>query len=271
QATFAETFVKRMGALRKLIEKRGVPITRLRLEPEIKGVMLELLANNFFGAKIPYKDIRERFVPCLEISIDHMVRGQVTNPLWLVPNSLMRGPKERKAFKAYDALADLCLAWRATDTGLWKRFAGDFTDEQLRPNIKAFLAGALEATTSYASSAISHLARNTRVQEKLFSELKDINDFTPEAINKAEYLSKVLNETLRLTPSLYFLPRKPKIDPWEETSDEKRMLIPAGTHVFLDVWHANRHEDHWGVEATGYPALDFVPERWDADNMAKHH
>jgi cytochrome P450 len=40
------------------------------------------------------------------------------------------------------------------------------------------------------------------------------------------------------------------------------MFIPQGTHILLDVWHANRHEDHWGVEVTGYPASDFVPERW---------
>jgi cytochrome P450 len=42
------------------------------------------------------------------------------------------------------------------------------------------------------------------------------------------------------------------------------LLVPKGTHILLDVWHANRHEDHWGVSVTGYPALDFVPERWEA-------
>ena len=40
------------------------------------------------------------------------------------------------------------------------------------------------------------------------------------------------------------------------------MLIPQGTHVLLDVWHANRHDDFWGVEATGYPAEQFAPDRW---------
>src|SRR6185437_10406314 len=30
-----------------------------------------------------------------------------------------------------------------------------------------------------------------------------------------------------------------------------------------DIWHANRHEDHWGVATTGYPALSFAPERWE--------
>src|SRR5947199_10746792 len=33
--------------------------------------------------------------------------------------------------------------------------------------------------------------------------------------------------------------------------------------MLLAVWHANRHEDHWGVAVSGYPALEFVPERWE--------
>jgi cytochrome P450 len=31
----------------------------------------------------------------------------------------------------------------------------------------------------------------------------------------------------------------------------------------LDVWHANRLEDTWGVEVTGYSASDFAPARWE--------
>jgi cytochrome P450 len=108
------------------------------------------------------------------------------------------------------------------------------------------------------------------MQEKLYNELKDIDVYTPEALANAKYLSQVLNETLRLTPSLYFLPRMPAQDKWVETSDGQQMFIPAGTHVFLYAWGANRHEDFWGVKATGYPALDFVPERWDEANMAAH-
>jgi cytochrome P450 len=47
-----------------------------------------------------------------------------------------------------------------------------------------------------------------------------------------------------------------------ETTAGETLTIPRGTHVLLDVWHANRHEDHWGVGVTGHPAREFVPERW---------
>jgi cytochrome P450 len=73
----------------------------------------------------------------------------------------------------------------------------------------------------------------------------------------------VLDETLRLTPSLYFLPRRATADTWIVTAEGSKLLIPQGTHILLDVWHANRHEDYWGVSVTGYPALEFVPERWE--------
>lgn len=160
------------------------------------------------------------------------------------------------------------LAVRKAGKGLWKQFKSDAPDEALRSNIKVFLAGALEATTSYASWAISHLARNLSAQEKVFAAVRDVHDYTPENLGSATYLGHVLNETLRLTPSLYFLPRRATADTWIETADGRRMFIPKGTHILLDIWHANRHEDHWGIQATGYPALDFVPERW-ADMAAQ--
>jgi cytochrome P450 len=134
----------------------------------------------------------------------------------------------------------------------------------LRGNIRVFLAGALEATTSYAAWAISHLARNPTAQDKLFAELACVREYTPEALAQASYLRHVLDETLRLTPSLYFLPRRATADTWVETGSGKRMWMPGGTHVMLDIWNANRHEDHWGVAVTGHPALEFVPERWES-------
>src|SRR5262249_39472178 len=95
-----------------------------------------------------------------------------------------------------------------------------------------------------------------------FAAVKDIHDYTPENLDRAEYLCHVLDETLRFTPSLYFLPRSASTDTWVQTADGRKMFIPQGTHILLDIWHANRHEDHWGVEITGFPALRFVPERW---------
>ena len=86
------------------------------------------------------------------------------------------------------------LATRKEGKGLWRQFKSDAPDEALRSNIKVFLAGALEATTSYASWAISHLARNPAAQEKVFQEVKHIEDYTPEKLESAKYLRHVLTK-----------------------------------------------------------------------------
>jgi cytochrome P450 len=203
----------------------------------------------------------------LERVIDHIVRDTVMNkigvPIWRLPGFNRSIAEAKEAYACFEKLTDLALAARQVRKGLWSQFKSDAPDKALRSN-KVFLAGALEATTSYASWALSHLARNPSAQDRVFQEVKDIQEYTPENLDAADYLGHVLNETLRLTPSLYFLPRRATADTWIETADGRRMFIPNGTHILLDVWHANRHEDHWGMQVTGYAAQEFVPERWEA-------
>ncbi len=264
--TFRDTVTQRLDVLRKHLEINGQQSVKIQLEPEIKAVMLEMLTNNFFGTLIPYDQIRNQYVPALDRVINHIVRDTVMNRLGLPMSKLPRFTKNlaqiRSSYDSFEELTNLVLAMRRERKGQWKQFKSDAPDEALRSNIKVFLAGALEATTSYATWAISHLARNPMAQDKVYEVVKNIHDYTPENLDNAKYLGQVLDETLRLTPSLYFLPRRATADTWVETADGRKLFIPQGTHILLDVWHANRHEDHWGIQATGYPALDFVPERW---------
>jgi cytochrome P450 len=265
-ATFRQTVLRRLDVLRAHLAQYG-PTAHVPLEPEIKAVMLEMLTNNFFGSSIAYDEIRERYVPALEQVIDHIVRDTVINrvgvPLGLLPRFLPGVGRIQESHAAFDRLTDLVLAPRKEGAGLWKQFQSDVPDEALRSNLKVFLAGALEATTSFASWALAHLARHPKAQERVHAEVKDLEDYTPENLDTARYLGHVLEETLRLTPSLYFLPRRATADTWITTTDGSRLRVPERTHILLDVWHANRHEDHWGVAVTGRPALEFAPERWE--------
>jgi cytochrome P450 len=263
--TFRHTVRQRLDALEQRLKSAAPPV-HVQLEPEIKAVMLEMLINNFFGAEIAYDEIRGRYVPALECVIDHIVRDTVINKLgisvWRLPGFNRTVAKAQAAHAIFEQLTGRALAARKSGRGLWKQFKSDAPDSALRSNIRVFLAGALEATTSYASWAVSHLARNQTAQEKVYQEVETIEDYTPESLEKATYFGQVLEETLRLTPALYFLPRRAAADTWIETADGNKLMIPSRTHILLDVWHANRHEDHWGVAVTGFPALEFVPERW---------
>jgi cytochrome P450 len=162
----------------------------------------------------------------------------------------------------FDELTDRVLAARPAGRGLWKKFVADAPDAALRSNIKVFLAGALEATTSFATWALSHLARSPHWQQQVYDEVAGIGDFSPERLQQASHLNAVLDETLRLTPSLYFLPRRATARTVVATADGRQMVIPRDTHILLDVWHANRHDDHWGEPVTGFAATEFAPQRW---------
>jgi cytochrome P450 len=263
ERTFRKTVAARLERLRALQKSSGEPRTRIRLEPEIGVVMLEMLVNNFFGGRVSYEELRDRYVPAVVGLIDHMIRDTVGRRL----RKLIQPPGRSAWLKAartdFEALTDIALAGRAEGLGLWAQFKSDAPDDALRSNIRVFLAGALEATTSFASWALSHLSRAPEIQERVHEEVERIDVYDPENLAQAATLNRVLEETLRLTPSLYFLPRWTTADTWVETADGRRMFIPQGTHVVLDVWHANRCEDFWGTESCGYPAEAFAPDRWE--------
>lgn len=263
EQTFRETAAERLKVLVSLQKDTGSEVSQLTLEPEINAIMLEMLVNNFFGGNVSHSELRERYVPSINKLIQHMVLDTIAN-YWMKPlrwfekyNSSLVSAKED-----FEALTDIALTGRRTQSGMWKKFKSDASDEQLRSNIRVFLAGAMEATSSFAAWTLTHLSRNLELQDKLHAEVSSIDSYGPKSLQQAHTLNSVMEETLRLTPALYFLPRLATVDTWIETPDQHRMCIPKGTHVLLDVWHANRSEDHWGEELSGYPADTFAPERW---------
>lgn len=263
EVTFRRTVTQRMDAMRARLAETGRKSVQIPLEPEISVVMLEMLVNNFFGGSVSYDELRDHYVPALTYSIEHMIRDTIAHRVRVVAD-LVTGQRKKvkEAQAAFEALTDIALAGRATGAGLWGEFKSDASDGALRSNIRVFLAGALEATTSFASWTLAHLSRAPEVQERVHDEVKSVDVYVPEALGQAAQLNRVLEETLRLTPPLYFLPRWTTVDTWVEVADARKIFIPKHTRIMLDVWHANRCEDFWGVEASGYPAEAFAPERW---------
>ena len=264
EETFRKTAMKRLEALRVAQKSSGEGSTRVELDLEIKVVMLEMLVNNFFGGTASYDELRDRFIPAVVYMIDHMVRDTVAPRAQSIARKLSGGEKILQQHRAdFEKLTDIALSGRSEGLGLWNEFHSEAPDEALRSNIRVFLAGAMEATTSFASWAISHLSHNPEWQARVYDEVKDMDVYDPDDFTKAPNLNRVLEETLRLTPALYFFPRRATVDTWVETSDQRKMMIPKGTHIRLDVWHSNRCEEFWGEDVTGYPADVFAPGRWD--------
>lgn len=261
--TFRATVMKRVGALRARQLEEGEAVTRVRIEEEIAVVMMEMLVRNFFGGEVTHEQLRERYVPSVTCLIGQMVRNTVGHQYVAPVRRFFGGGRQvRRWARDFEELVDLALAGRKEGRASWADFESDVPDELLRANLRVFLAGALEATTSMASWALVHLARRPDLQERIFAELEKDERYHPDRLNVAVTLRDVLEETLRLTPSLYFLPRYAGRDTWLDVEGVGKLFIPRRTHVVLDVWHANRNEEFWGRDRTGYRAETFAPERW---------
>lgn len=261
-----------LGWLENTVREAGGTLTK-ELEPEIKTAMLEILSTIMFGVEIPTELYRNRYLPALENVIQYILRDTVNNPFAVKRLDFPSITKRRKALKAnnrlFEELVDSAIEQRALGGGFWKELKVPGTDMSVRSNVKVLIAGALEATASYVSWTLSCLSRNPEAQEKVRQEALAAGGINAAGRKASPYLQMCLDESLRLHAPLYLLPRTSK-DEVTVTTSKGTLTIPENVHIILATYHAGRHETYWGVERTGYPATDYVPERWDPENMKKH-
>ena len=66
--------------------------------------------------------------------------------------------------------------------------------------VNFFLAGS-DTTSAAILHVMLFLAKHPKSQQKVYEELKYINNFSYESLNQLKYLNAVIDETLRLKPS----------------------------------------------------------------------
>jgi cytochrome P450 len=256
--------------LAERVRRSRTGTVRMQLEPSIQALMLNVLVNVLFGSSVPHAELREKYLPAIGNVIRYILLDTVANqlrfPVFRIP-ALTRGHARLKHDRlVFEELVDRVIRTRSEGAGFWPLLTAEGPEEAIRSNVRVFLAGALEATSSYLGWALANLARQPAARAAAHAEAVRTT-ISPEGREAATYLQQVLAETLRLNNSLYFLPRVAVRDTTVSTP-AGWLAVPAGTHLVLATYHAGRCERHWGVAATGYPAAAFVPERWDAGNMA---
>ena len=129
--------------------------------------------------------------------IDHMISDTVAPRTLAIYRALTgRNAILKQKMADYEALTDIALSGRAKGLGLWKQFQSDATDDALRSNVRVFLAGAMEATTSFASWAISHLSHAPGIQDQIYAEVKDLDAYDPDNLASAATLSRISSSNL---------------------------------------------------------------------------
>ncbi|KAH8306146.1 hypothetical protein KR018_002535 [Drosophila ironensis] len=135
--------------------------------------------------------------------------------------------------------------------------------EDLKGECCNMTIAAFETTALTLFNVLILLAMFPEHQDRVFEELKQVyptdEDFevTYEDFQKMENLDRVINETLRLIPSVPVTLRDTK----EEFVLSNGFQVPKGVQIFVDIYSIHRNKDHWGPEADSFNPDNFLPEK----------
>ncbi|CAI5760761.1 unnamed protein product [Candida verbasci] len=141
----------------------------------------------------------------------------------------------------------------------------------LQDQLLNIMVAGRDTTAGLLSFAMFELARNPEMWAKLrheivseFGEGEDarVEDLTFENLKKCKYLKAVLDETLRLYPSVpinFRTSTKNTTLPRGGGKDgNKPIYVPKGSTVAYTVYKTHRLEEYYGKDS-----YDFKPERWE--------
>lgn len=140
----------------------------------------------------------------------------------------------------------------------------------LQDQLLNIMVAGRDTTAGLLSFTFFELARNPDVFKKLREEIvsqfgtgteEDVENISFENLKKCEYLKWVLNEVLRLYPSVPVNFRVATKDTTLPRGGGKDAMSPVfvgkGTTVAYSVYSTHRLEEYYGKDST-----EFVPERW---------
>ncbi|TLD30129.1 cytochrome P450 alkane hydroxylase-like protein [Venturia nashicola] len=136
----------------------------------------------------------------------------------------------------------------------------------LRGQIINILAAGRDTTACLLSWTFFLLVRHPKVMSKLRAEVSshDTSNLSRSTLRNMPYLQNVLNETLRLYPSVPVNTRTAIDDtilPTGGGPDRKSpVFIPKGSAIAYSVYSLHRRADLYGMDAE-----IFRPERWDEE------
>ena len=235
---------------------------------EMMRLSLAILAKALF--KTDWRRYGEIVEPAVTTVLDHTNR-RLTSPI--DPNRVPILPATRRFHEAirtldeitYPLIAErrrsdapptdligMLLAARDEETGQ------GMTDKQARDEVMGFLIAGHETVSCALTWAWYLLSKNPGSRARLRAEVVDaLAGRTPTTadVAKLKYTSMVIDETLRLYPSIFVLMRSPL-----EDDEIGGYHIPKGTNIALCSYVTHRHPDFW-ENPEGFDPERFSPER----------
>ncbi|XP_054155184.1 cytochrome P450 3A29-like [Oppia nitens] len=130
---------------------------------------------------------------------------------------------------------------------------GSLTPDEITGQGLLFFIAGYDTTSASITNAIYYLSKNKDCQQKLYEEIKTVDEFTYDKLNHLKYLNAVLNETLRLAPSLVRINRECVQD---YQLGNTGITVPAGTSIEIYPYALHRDPEFWPEPE------QFKPERF---------
>ena len=184
--------------------------------------------------------------------INYKINNLWTEPLWIptpgnqrfrkakqtldnlildIINSRLTNPSER------NDLLSMLMSARDEETG------EGMSDKQLQNEAITLLVAGHETAASSLAWTWYLLAEHPDIAEKLHLELQEVLNGSNPTFHKLpqlEYTRRIFDETLRLYPPAWGMPRTPK-----EDTEIQGSLIPKGSIITVAAFMIHRHPEFW--------------------------
>jgi cytochrome P450 len=245
----------------------------LDLPPALSRITMKVIVRTLFGTGLSSQEANEVSTE-MAFVLDYIFKAILTSslPKWLpIPGARRYERAIRKIDSIlFDVIARTRQAGDSADNliGMLLHMVDDetgeqMTDQQLRDEaITLFLAG-YETTSVALSWAYELLTRHPEVMARLTAEVNAVlGDRLPAFADlpALSYTSMVVQETMRLRPPAWWLPRTAI-----EADEIDGFTIEAGTNVAVLMYAIHHHPEHWENPD------QFDPERFSAERSATRH
>lgn len=211
-----------------------------------------------------------------------MLRMRAQNFYWLIDSKEFRENCQIcKDFVEY--YIKLALERSKSKKNLFEKSSYVFLDELvketqdlaiLRDQVLSLLLAGRDTTSSVLAFVFYQFALHKDVFLKLRNEILNAfgtsnENITFESLKRLEYLRSVINETMRLYPTVATNARKAKYNttlPRGGGPDEQSpIFVPKGTIISFSIFDTHRIPEFWGPDFE-----EFRPERWSEPRPNSH-
>lgn len=240
----------------------------MRLDTEMSGLTLTALLNSLI--KYQDEELKEAMSRNIEFAQEFIVdriRSPFKWPLWLpVPTHR----RYHRMMEESNMLIQKCVDSRMdiTEEGvndilsvLMKHLDPKESFGQIRDELLTFLVAGHETSALAMTWTLHLLAHNPEVQEKLFEEVKDMDQLeTMDLMNfsNLHYLHRVVMESMRFYPPIWNIVRQAK-----EPDEVGGVRIEVGKQLMINIYQLHHNSEYWTNPE------EFRPERFEMGEL-KH-